>query len=155
MAGTIDARLAELGIAVPEAPVPVGAYVPFVVTGGLVVISGQLPVSAGEVRYRGTLGADCPLEDGVAAAELCMVNVLAQLRAACDGDLDRVSRCVRLGGFVAATPAFTEHPKVINGAPDLAVRVFGERGRHARFAVGVASLPLGAAVEVEAIFARD
>jgi enamine deaminase RidA (YjgF/YER057c/UK114 family) len=115
------------------------------------VVSGQLPIEAGSVRYRGKLGGGISLEDGQAAARLCAINILAQAKAA-SGDLERIAVCLRLGGFVACTPDFSDHPKVINGASDLMVAVLGEAGRHARAAVGVASLPLDAAVEVEAMF---
>lgn len=152
MAGRIDARLAELGIALPEPARPVANYVPFVVTGDLVVISGQVPVIDGKVAWSGKVGAAVSLEDGVRAARQCFVNLLAQLRAACGGDLDRVAQVVRLGGFIAAPPEFSQHATVMNGASDLAVAVFGEAGRHARTTVGVPSLPLDCAVEVEGLF---
>ncbi len=152
MSGRVEARLAELGIALPRPVAPVANYVPFVEAGGLVVLSGQLPMQDGAVAVRGRLGEDVGAEDGTRAAALCLVNLLAQLREACGGDLDRVVRVVRLGGFIAATPGFTAHAGVMNGASDLAVAVFGDAGRHARSTVGVASLPLGAAVEVEGMF---
>lgn len=152
MAGTIDARLAALGIALPTPARPVANYVPYVVTGNLVVISGQVPLQDGKVAVAGKVGATVSLEDGVRAARLCFINLLAQLRVACDGDLDRVQQVVRLGGFIAAPAAFTQHAAVMNGASDLAVEVFGEAGRHARTTVGVPSLPLDCAVEVEGMF---
>lgn len=152
MAGEIETRLSERGIALPEPAAPAGAYVPFVIARGLVFVSGQLPLWNGELRYRGRLGAPLSLDDGYAAARLCGLNLIAQIRAACDGDLDRVRRVVRLGGFVHADPGFTDHPKVLNGASDLMVEAFGERGRHARFAVGAPHLPLDVAVEIEAVF---
>jgi enamine deaminase RidA (YjgF/YER057c/UK114 family) len=155
MAGRIDARLAELGIELPVAQPPLAAYVPYVVSGNLVVISGQLPMAAGKLVYAGKLGEAVSVEDGQAAARLCLLNVLAHLRSACGGDLDRVARIVRLGGFVACAPGFTQHPAVINGASERAVEIFGESGRHARAAVGVASLPLDAAVELEALVEID
>jgi enamine deaminase RidA (YjgF/YER057c/UK114 family) len=151
MAGRIDARLAELGLDIPVAQPPLAAYVPYVVTGKLVVVSGQLPMAAGKLAFAGKLDEAVSVEQGQAAARLCLLNVLAHLRTACDGDLDRVVRIVRLGGFVACTPGFTQHPAVINGASELVVEIFGEAGRHARAAVGVASLPLDAAVELEAL----
>lgn len=152
MSGQIDARLSELGIELPTPAAPAGSYVPYVVTGNLVVISGQITLEDGEVRYIGKLGADMDVDGGYAAARVCAINLLAQLRAACDGDLDRVKRVVRLGGFVNATPDFADHPKVINGASDLMKDVFGDAGQHARAAVGCVSLPLGVSVEVEGIF---
>ena len=151
--GRIEARLRELGITLPEPAAPLANYVPFTIEGGLVVISGQIPVREGRIAHTGKLGAGVSVEEGKAAARLCLVNVLAQLRAACGGDLDRVRRVLRLGGFIAATPGFTEHARVMNGASDLAVEVFGEAGRHARSTIGVPSLPGNAAVEVEGLFA--
>ncbi len=151
MPDRIEARLAELGVVLPQIQPPVANYVPFVTIGGMVHISGQLPMEDGAPIVRGKLGADVALEQGQRAARQCLLNILAHLQTACGGDLDRVLRLVRLGGFVACTPAFTQHPAVINGASDLAVEIFGEAGRHARAAVGVASLPLDAAVEIDAI----
>lgn len=148
----IEARLAELNITLPTPPAPVASYVPFVAVGGLVHISGQVSVDA-QGGIKGKLGKDVPLELGQAAARLCGLNLLAQLKAACDGDLDRVIRAVKLGGFVNVTPDFDPVPQVINGCSDLMVQVFGDAGKHARSAVGVANLPLGFAVEVDAIFA--
>ena len=149
--GQIDKRLAELGITLPVAAKPVANYVPWVRTGNLVFISGQGPVEDGKVVYPGCLGADVSLEDGAKSARLCGINVLAQLKDACGGDLDRVRRVVKLLGFVNAAPSFKDHPKVINGASDLMVEVFGEKGRHARSAVASPSLPMGISTEVEAI----
>ena len=151
--GCIDVRLRELGIALPEQAAPLANYVPFTVEGGLVVVSGQIPVREGRIAYAGKLGGAVSVEEGRAAARLCFVNVLAQLRAACGGDLDRVRKVLRLGGFIAAPPEFTDHAQVMIGASDLAVDVFGEAGRHARSTVGVPSLPGDAAVEVEGLFA--
>jgi enamine deaminase RidA (YjgF/YER057c/UK114 family) len=153
MAGRIDGRLAELGVTLPEAPAPVANYVGYVVTGSLVFVSGQGTRDAsGTFRHLGKLGANLSVADGREAARLCAMNVLAQLRAACGGNLDRVRRVVKLGGFVNCTPDFTDQPKVVNGASDLMVEVFGDAGRHARFAVGAPSLPSGMAVEVDGIF---
>ena len=152
MPGKIDARLKELNIELPAPPAPVASYVPYVVSGNLVFVSGQVTISSGGLTYVGKIGADLSLDDGKAAARLCAVNVLAQVKAACGGDLDRVKRCVRLGVFVNATPDFTQHPEVANGASDLIGEVFGEAGRHARAAVGAGSLPRGVAAEVEAVF---
>lgn len=152
MAGDIEDRLAERNIVLPEPAAPAGAYVPFVVVDGLVFVSGQLPLWNGALQYRGRLGAGLSIDDGYAAARLCALNLIAQLRAACAGDLDRVRRVVRLGGFVHAVEGFSDHPKVLNGASDLMVEVFGERGRHARFAVGAPHLPFEVAVEIEGVF---
>jgi enamine deaminase RidA (YjgF/YER057c/UK114 family) len=150
--GTIAVRLQQLSIGLPKPAAPAGAYVPWVRTGSLVVVSGQLPVVAGEVRYHGRVGVELSLDDGYAAARLCAINLLAQVADAAGGDLDRVRRVVRLGGFILAAPGFSDHPKVLNGASELMQDVFGQAGRHARFAVGAASLPLGAACEVEGMF---
>jgi enamine deaminase RidA (YjgF/YER057c/UK114 family) len=152
MPGRIDAKLTELGITLPAAPAPVATYVPFVVTGNLVVVSGQIPIVDGTIAHTGKLGADLDVAAGLAAARVCLLNVLAQLRAACGGDLDRVTRIVRLGGFIACDPGFTAHAQVMNGASDLAVAIFGDAGRHARATIGVPSLPGNAAVEVEGLF---
>ena len=152
MAGRIDAKLAELGIALPTPAPPVATYVPYVQTGSLVIISGQLPVVDGKVSATGKLGTAVPVEQGQQAAQRCFINVLAQLKEACGGDLDRVRRVVRLGGFIACIPEFTQQAQVMNGASDLAIAVFGESGRHARTTIGVAALPLDAAVEVEGMF---
>ena len=148
---TIDARLAELGITLPEAAAPVASYVPVVVSGGMAFVSGQLPFVDGKL-VTGRLGEDVSLEDGQAAARACGLMILAQLKAALI-PLDKVERVVKLGGFVNSTPDFTDQPKVVNGASGLMAEVFGEAGKHARAAVGVPSLPLGAAVEVDAVIA--
>ncbi|MEE8204289.1 MAG: RidA family protein [Alphaproteobacteria bacterium] len=152
MAGTIDTRLAELGIELPEAAAPAANYVPYAVTGNQVFVSGQVTVWNGEFKFVGRLGADYDAEAGYQAARLCGLNIIAQVKAACGGDLDRVVRCVKLGGFVNSTADFTDQPKVVNGVSDLMVEVFGDKGRHARFAVGAPTLPLGVAVEVDAVF---
>ncbi len=152
MVGRIDARLAELGLALPSAMAPMANYVPFVRSGNLVVVSGQVPAQDGTIAVTGKLTEDVTVEQGQAAARLCFLNVLTHLRSACEGDLDRVVRVVRLGGFIAAPPGFTQHALVMNGASDLAVAVFGEAGRHARSTIGVPSLPGNAAVEVEGMF---
>jgi enamine deaminase RidA (YjgF/YER057c/UK114 family) len=149
---TIDARLTELGLTLPQAAAPAANYVPFVRTGNLVVISGQITLENGTLKYVGRVGEDFTTEQAYEAAKLCGLNLIAQLKAACDGDLDRVVRVVRLGGFVNSTADFTEQPKVINGASDLMAEVFGEKGKHARAAVGVNTLPLGVAVEIEGLF---
>ncbi|MFC2953496.1 RidA family protein [Marinicaulis aureus] len=147
----IDTQLAELGIILPEPVAPVANYVPYVISGKQVFISGQVSIGANGL-ITGKLGADLSIEDGVEAAHACGVNLIAQLRAACGGDLDRVKRVVKLGGFVNCTPDFVDQPKVVNGTSDLMVAVFGDAGRHARAAVGAPSLPLGAAVEVDGVF---
>jgi len=151
MTGIVAAKLQALGIVLPATPAPAGNYIPTVISGNLVFVSGQVPFLDGKIAYQGKLGESVSLADGQAAARLCFVNILAQLSAALGGDLDRVTRIVRLGGFVASAPSFTQHPAVINGASDLAVAVFGDAGRHARAAVGVAALPLDSAVEIDAV----
>jgi|AGTN01.3.fsa_nt_gi Putative translation initiation inhibitor, yjgF family len=148
---SIEQRLKDLGIALPAAAAAVANYVPFVVTGNLVFVSGQLPLEGGKPAVLGKLGKDVGVEDGARAARLCALNLLAQVKAAC-GDLDRVRRVVRLTAFVASDPTFTEQPKVVNGASDLMVEVLGDAGRHARVAVGAPSLPLDVAVEIEGVF---
>lgn len=152
MRAKVDQRLAQLGIELPVPAPPAGGYVPFIAVGGLLLVAGQLPMWNGALKYDGRVGAEMTLEDGIAAARLCGLNLLAQARAACDGDLDRVRRVLRLAGFVQASPGFTEHAKVLNGASELMVEVFGQSGRHVRVAVGAASLPLGAVVEAEGMF---
>jgi enamine deaminase RidA (YjgF/YER057c/UK114 family) len=154
MSHDIDARLAAKGITLPTPAAPAANYVAFVIEGGLLTISGQLPMENGVPAIKGKLGAGVSLEDGQRAARLCAVNILAQAQAAL-GDLGRIRRCVRLGGFVASTPEFVEQHKVVNGASDLIAGILGDAGKHARAAVGVPSLPLDAAVEVEALFAVD
>lgn len=151
MTSKIDARLAELGISLPEASAPAANYVPFVVSGKTVYISGQISRNAGGLIL-GKLGAGVSVEEGAAAAATCALQLIAQVKAACDGDLDRVKRVVKLSGFVNSAPDFTDQPKVVNGCSNLIVSIFGDAGRHARSAVGVAALPLGVAVEVEGVF---
>ena len=152
MAGTVEQKLAGLGIVLHQAPNPVANYVPFVRTGHLLFVSGQVCYDAnGKPVAKGKLGGGVSIDDGIAAARACGINLLAQVKAAL-GDLDKVARVVRLGGFIATTPDFFEAPKVMNGASDLMVAAFGDKGRHARTTVGVASLPSDAAVEVDAIF---
>src|SRR4051794_1587223 len=149
---SIDQRLAELGIALPQPAAPVAAYVPTVERGGLLHISGQISVAEGGDLIKGRLGEDLDLDAGIAAARRCGVMLLAQIKAAL-GSLERVEKIVKLGVFVNSAPSFTDQPKVANGASELMQDVFGEVGRHARSAVGVAALPLGVAVEVDAIIA--
>lgn len=152
MAGRIDAKLKELDVTLPTPPAPVASYVPYVQTGALVFVSGQVTLGPGGLEYVGMVGKDFDVEQGKAAARLCAINVVAQLKTACGGDLDRVVRCVKVTGFVNAVPGFAQHPEVINGASDFFVAVFGDAGRHARAAVGAGSLPRNVAVEVEAVF---
>ena len=149
--GQIDERLNELGIEVPTPAVPVANYLGWVRTGNLIFTAGQVTVKDGEFLYKGKVGAEISADEAAEAAKLCAINIIAQLKQACDGDLDRVKRIVKLVGFVNGTPDFTDHPKVINGASDFMVEVFGEKGKHARSAVGAGSLPLNIAVEIEAI----
>lgn len=148
---TIETRLAELGITLPDPAAPVANYVPFVISGNLAHISGQISAD-GSGLIKGKLGADLTVEQGAAAARACAISLLAQVKKACGGDLGRVVRLVKLTGFVNSTPDFTDQPKVINGASDLMVAVLGDAGRHARSAVSAAALPLGVAVEIDAIF---
>ena len=149
---TIDEKLSELGITLPQPAAPVASYRPAVIANGMLYVSGQLPFVDGKI-VTGKLGADVSLEQGVAAARACGIMLIAQIKAALDGDLDRVAQIVKLGGFVASTPDFTDQPKVVNGASDLMEQVFGEAGRHARSAVATPVLPLDAAVEVDAVVA--
>jgi enamine deaminase RidA (YjgF/YER057c/UK114 family) len=151
MPSKIDARLAELGLVLPDTPAPAANYVSFVQSGSMVYVSGQVSRD-GNGFITGKLGAGVDAAAGAAAARTCALALIAQLRAACGGDLDRLVRVVKLTGFVNSAPDFTDQPKVVNGASDLFVEVFGDRGRHARSAVGMAALPLGVAVEVEGIF---
>jgi enamine deaminase RidA (YjgF/YER057c/UK114 family) len=149
---TVLERLADLGIALPAPMAPVATYVPVSIAGNLVIVSGQLPAIDGKVAVTGKLGAGVSIEEGQHAARLCLINVLAQLHKAVPGGLDAIANVVRLGGFIAAAADFTQHAVVMNGASDLTVAAFGEAGRHARSTIGVASLPLDAAVEVEGMF---
>ena len=150
MNGKVEARLASLGIALPAAPNPVANYVPSVIAGNLLFISGQISKAADGSVAQGRLGAELNTAQGSAAGRLCALNILAQAKAAV-GELDRIAQVVKLTGFVNASPDFTDHPQVMNGASDLMVEVFGDAGRHARAAVGVSGLPMGCAVEVDAI----
>ncbi|MBQ1204094.1 MAG: RidA family protein [Loktanella sp.] len=147
----IENRLAELGITLPDAPAPAANYVPFVQTGQFVHVSGQISADA-QGLITGKLGADLDIAAGAAAARACAISLLAQLKAACGGDIDRLVRVVKLVGFVNSTTDFVDQPKVINGASDFMVEALGDKGRHARSAVSAASLPFGVAVEIEAIF---
>lgn len=147
----IEARLAEMGITLPDAPAPAANYVPFVVVGDMVYVSGQISANADGLIV-GKLGDDCTLDQGVDAAKACGIALLAQLKAACDGDIERLVRVVKLTGFVNSTQDFTQQPAIINGCSDLFADALGERGKHARAAVSAPSLPFGVAVEIEAIF---
>ncbi|SDE70412.1 RidA family protein [Limimaricola pyoseonensis] len=148
----IESKLAEKGLSLPDAPKPAANYEPFVIEGGLLYVSGQIAAGP-DGLITGRLGDGMTTEAGAKAAQACALSILAQAKSALGGDFDRVARLVKLTGFVATTPDFTEQPKVINGASDLMVELMGEKGRHARSAVGVAALPLGVAVEIEAVFA--
>ena len=152
MAGKIDARLAELGIELPQASTPVASYVPYAVSGNLVFLSGQINIWNGELGPTGKVGVDLTIEQGQAAARVCALNLIAHLKNACDGDLDRMVRAIKLGGFVNCNPDFADQPKVIEGASALFIEVFGDAGRHARTAVCAPSLPFLAPVEVDGIF---
>ncbi len=152
MAGMIEAKLATLGITLPVPAAPVANYIAYNIVGNLLVVSGQIPFVDGKVAVTGKVGAGVSIEQGQEAARICFINLVAQVKAACGGDLDRVKRVVRLGGFIAAGPDFTQHAVVMNGASDMAVAVFGDAGRHARTTIGVPSLPADAAVEVEGMF---
>jgi enamine deaminase RidA (YjgF/YER057c/UK114 family) len=152
MAGTVEQTLGKLGITLPTPATPIANYVPFVKTGNLLMVSGQICFGAdGKLVAKGQLGGAVSVEDGQQAARACAINLLAQIKAAL-GDLDKVVRVVRLGGFINSAPGFTDGPKVMNGASDLMVEVFGDKGRHARTTVGVSALPADAAIEVEGLF---
>jgi enamine deaminase RidA (YjgF/YER057c/UK114 family) len=152
MTDTISSRVKALGLELPNAGAPAANYVPFVITGNLVFLAGQICQWNGERRYVGKVGGEISAEDGVKAAQLCGLNILAWMKEVVKDDFDRVTRCIRLGGFVNSVPTFVEQPKIVNGCSDLMVNVFGDKGRHARTAVGTNVLPFNVAVEVEAIF---
>ena len=152
MPGKFEARLKELKIELPKPAAPAANYVPYTISGKTLYIAGQVTFWNGELKFIGKVGREFTVEQGQEAARLCGLNILAQARAACGGDLDKISKALKLGGFVNCPPDFTDHPKVINGASDLMAQVFGDAGKHARFAVGAGSLPLGVAVEVDAFF---
>lgn len=148
----IEQKLTSMGITLPQSVMPAANYVPYTISGNLVFVSGTLPMKDGKAQDIGKLGREFSVEQGQATARLCGVNILAHLKAACGGDLSRVVRCVRMGIFVASAEGFTDQPKVANGVSDMMVEIFGDAGKHARFAVGVAELPFGVAVEVDATF---
>ncbi|MEP1207937.1 MAG: RidA family protein [Rhizobiaceae bacterium] len=150
MAGKVEQRLAELGVELPDAPAPAANYVPYTIAGNILTISGQVTMGPDGLEYVAKLGANADVATGQAAARLCAINILAQARAAL-GDLDRIKQVMKIQGFVNSTPDFTDHPAVINGASDFLVEVLGDAGKHARAAVGMSSLPLGVAVEVDAV----
>jgi enamine deaminase RidA (YjgF/YER057c/UK114 family) len=152
MAGKIETRLQELGIELPETSAPAANYIPYVISGKLIFISGQITLKDGKIEFTGRVGDEFTVDEGYQAARLCGLNLLAQAKAAAGGDLDRISRVVKLGGFVNSTPDFTNQPEVINGASDLMVDVFGDAGKHARFAVSAGALPRNVAVEVDGVF---
>ena len=155
MSGNIEKILASQGIVLPQAASPAANYVPYVISGKQISVAGQIPFWNGELTGLGKIGRDMTTEDGANIARICGLNLIAQVKAACEGDLDRVARVVKLGGFVNCTEEFRDHPEVINGASNLMVDVFGDKGTHSRFAVGVNSLPRGVAVEVDGIFELD
>lgn len=148
----IAQKLKELEYELPEVAAPAANYVPYISSGNLLAVSGQVPFLNGQKMHIGKLGDDFSVEQGVEAARACALNILAQVNASVDNDWNKVSRCLKLGGFVNSTPDFTDHPTVMNGASDLIVAVMGEAGKHSRFAVGAPSLPFGVSVEIEAIF---
>lgn len=150
----IESRIVELGITLPQASTPAANYVPFVQTGDLIFIAGQLPFENGKISdaHKGKVGQDLAVEDAQKAAQLCALNICAQLKAACGGDLEKVAQCVRLGIFVNSSDDFIRQPEVGNGASDVIVSIFGDRGKHARAAVGVNTLPRGVVVEIDAVF---
>lgn len=149
---SVEENLKKLNLQLPKAPNPVGAYVAYKKTGNLIFISGQVSFGKDGNLIKGKIGSDLTLEQGQEAAKACAINILSQIKAACNGDLDKVKKCIKLTGFVNSKDNFIDQPKVINGASELISNVFGDDGKHARAAVSVNSLPLGAAVEVEAIF---
>ena len=146
----IEKRLKDLGISIPNAPKPAGSYVPVVLTGKLAFVSGQIPIKDGQVVYQGKVGDTQSIDNAQEAAKLCVINGLAQIEAYC-GTLDNLEKIIKISGFVNSTKDFTEHPKVINAASDLLMKIFDEKGRHSRIAIGVSSLPLNATVEIDMV----
>ena len=149
---SIENNLKKYSIVLDEAAAPAGNYVPFVISNNLVFISGQLPFRNGIIPKTGIVGDDVSIEEAIEMSKLCALSLLSQLKVACDGNLNRIKRVVKLGGFVASSPKFTDQPKIINSASEIMVKIFGGHGKHSRFAVGVSSLPLNAPVEIEGIF---
>tara|TARA_B100000900_G_C20301331_1_gene602367 strand:+ start:191 stop:658 length:468 start_codon:yes stop_codon:yes gene_type:complete len=152
MISKVEQRLQKTGVTIPDAPSPAANYLPFTRTGNLVFVSGQVPFVDGKLEITGTVGKNASVEDAQGQAKVCAINLLAQLKVACDGDLDRVVRVVKLGAFVASADDFFNQPIVVNAASDLMVEAFGEAGRHARFAVGTNALPLNCLVEIDGVF---
>jgi enamine deaminase RidA (YjgF/YER057c/UK114 family) len=152
MVKTVEQRLKDMGILLPEPAAPAANYIPFITTGKMIFVSGQITILNGELQYQGKVGDTLSAEDGYQAARICAINLIAQVKKACFGNLELVTQVVKLGGFVNCTSEFTDQPKVINGASDLIAEAFGEIGKHTRFAVGASSLPLDVAVEVDGIF---
>ena len=148
---TFEENIKKLGLVIPEPPVAVANYVPYKTINNIMYISGQAPIQNGEILYKGKVGYDLSLEDGIKAAELCCINIIAALKKEIDSDWNKLDCFLKLGGFVNCNSDFIDQPKVINGASDLLVSIFGEQGRHTRFAIGSNSLPLGIAVEIDAI----
>ena len=152
MSNQIERRLQELGIVLPEPANPAANYVPYVISGNLVFIAGQIPFWNGDVLHIGKVGAELTVDEATKSAKVCGLNIIAQLKAACDGDLERVKRCIKIGVFVNCVDGFTQQPQIANGVSDLMVEVFGEAGRHARFAIGTNALPRNCATEADAVF---
>ena len=149
---SVDAKLSSLGLSLPAVSMPVANYVPYIIAGNMVIFSGTLPMQDGKPQFVGQIGGNLTIEQGQECARLCVLNILSHLKNALGGNLNKVRRVIRLGVFVNSSPAFDQHPKVANGASDLMVALFGDNGRHARFAVGVSGLPFGVAVEIDAMF---
>jgi len=154
MPNSIEKKLKTLGLELPDAAAPVAMYTSYTLVNDLIFISGQLPVRNGEIQFVGKIGENLSIEDGQMAAQLCMLNIIAQLKRALNGNLSQIKRCIRLGGFINSTYDLTEHSKIINGASNLIIQLWGEQGQHTRTTIGVSSLPLGASVEIEAIFEK-
>tara|TARA_B100000686_G_C16645187_1_gene892376 strand:+ start:195 stop:662 length:468 start_codon:yes stop_codon:yes gene_type:complete len=147
-----EKRLKEIGVILPEPPNPQGSYVPWVISGNLVYLAGQIPLVNGKLMYKGKVPTEVSFPNAVEAAKICAINLVSQLRVACNGELDRVKQIVKIGGFIACDSTFHKHPEVINGASDFFQKVFQANSKHSRFAVGAPSLPLNAPVEIDGIF---